>query len=182
MKFTIKHRLNASVIFEIETDSMRLAVEAAVKSGADLGGAYLRGAYLGGADLRGVKDVICAGLPREYWFHGWHKEGVLMIRGGCHDFTIEEARKYWSNKSDRQEIMLALDYIERIAIHLVNERGFTVSHAVATAVNTSKKWCATGEVHQWPGVQTINMGSRAEACAAVAQWEKMKASARAKRS
>jgi hypothetical protein len=70
------------------------------------------------------------------------------------------------------------DYIERIAKHLV-AKGWPVGRAVATAVNTSKKWCATGEVHQWPGTQRINMGSRAEACAAVAHWEKMKAAARA---
>jgi hypothetical protein len=72
------------------------------------------------------------------------------------------------------------DYIERIAVHLV-AKGWPVSRAVATAVNTAKKWCATGEVHQWPGVQVINLGSRAQACAAVARWEAMKASARAKR-
>ena len=72
-------------------------------------------------------------------------------------------------------------YIERIAIHLVNERGFTVGHAVATAVNAAKHWCATGDVKQWPGFQNINPGSRAEACAAVAEWEAKKAAARAKR-
>lgn len=72
-------------------------------------------------------------------------------------------------------------YIERIAIHLVNERGMSVGHAVATAVNAAKHWCRTGDVKQWPGFQNINPGSRAEACAAVARWEQMKASARAKR-
>lgn len=72
-------------------------------------------------------------------------------------------------------------YIERIAIHLVNERGFTVSHAIATAVNAAKTWCRTGDVKQWAGFQNINAGSRAQACAAVARWEAMKASARAKR-
>lgn len=73
------------------------------------------------------------------------------------------------------------DFIARIAVHLVNERGFTVSRAVATAVSTCKRWCATGEVHQWQGVQIINSGSRAQACAAAAEWERMRASARAKR-
>ena len=29
-------------------------------------------------------------------------------------------------------------YIERIALHLVHERGFTVSHAVATAARARK--------------------------------------------
>lgn len=73
------------------------------------------------------------------------------------------------------------EYVERIAVHLVNERGFTVSHAVATAINAAKTWCRTGDVKQWPGFQNINAGSRAQACAAVAEWNRMKASARAKR-
>jgi hypothetical protein len=68
------------------------------------------------------------------------------------------------------------DYIERIALHLV-AKGWDRSRAIATAVNAAKKWCATGEVYQWPGVQIINMGSRAEACAAVAEWEAKKAAA-----
>ena len=55
MKIQIQHRFNASVLFEIETNNMRLAIEAAVKSGADLGGADLGGADLGGADLGGAK-------------------------------------------------------------------------------------------------------------------------------
>ena len=54
MKFEIKHRFTGTVLFALETDSMRLCVEAAVKSGADLRGAYLRGAYLSDADLRGA--------------------------------------------------------------------------------------------------------------------------------
>lgn len=69
-------------------------------------------------------------------------------------------------------------YIERIAIHLVR-KGFSHQRAIATAILTAKRWCATGEVHQWPGIQRINMGSRAQACAAVARWEQMKAAARA---
>ncbi len=52
MKFEIKNRFSGSVIFAIETASMRLAVEAAVKSGA-----YLSGADLRGADLSGVPKI-----------------------------------------------------------------------------------------------------------------------------
>ena len=54
MKFQIKHRVSGSVLFELETECLRLCVEAAVKSGAHLGGADLGGAYLGGAHLRGA--------------------------------------------------------------------------------------------------------------------------------
>lgn len=68
-------------------------------------------------------------------------------------------------------------YIERIALHLVNEKGMTVSHGIAAAVNAAKRMCATGDLN-FPGLQNVNAGSRAEACAAVARWEAMKASAR----
>lgn len=65
-------------------------------------------------------------------------------------------------------------YIKRIAKHL-KSKGMAESHAIATAVNVVKKMCATGDVN-WPGKQDVNAGSRAEACAAVARWEAMKAS------
>ena len=54
MKFEIKCRHNAHVIFSLETESLRLCLEAAVKGDADLGDADLRGADLGDADLRGA--------------------------------------------------------------------------------------------------------------------------------
>lgn len=70
-------------------------------------------------------------------------------------------------------------YIERIALHLV-AKGMSHSHAIATAINAAKKMCSTGDVN-WPGLQHVNMGSRGEACAAVAEWEALKAKARASR-
>jgi hypothetical protein len=54
MKFEIESRFNSSVLFSIETETLKLAVELAVKSGAYLGGAYLGGAYLEGAYLEGA--------------------------------------------------------------------------------------------------------------------------------
>jgi hypothetical protein len=71
-------------------------------------------------------------------------------------------------------------YIERIAIHLNGEKGMDISRAIATAVNAAKKMCRTGDLN-WPSIQHVNPGSRAEACAAVARWEAMKASAAGKR-
>ena len=52
MKFEIKNRFTGSVIFSLETESLRLCVEAAYKSGVDLRGANLRDADLRDADLR----------------------------------------------------------------------------------------------------------------------------------
>lgn len=70
-------------------------------------------------------------------------------------------------------------YIERIAVHL-KAKGMPTSQAIATAVTAAKRMCATGDLN-WPGLQNVNPGSRAEACAAVARWNAMKAAARAKK-
>ena len=50
--FDIKHRFSGEVLFKLETESLKLCVEAAVKGRADLRDANLRGADLCGADLR----------------------------------------------------------------------------------------------------------------------------------
>jgi len=67
------------------------------------------------------------------------------------------------------------EYIKRIEKHL-EKKGMTESHAIATAVNVVKKMCATGDLN-FPGAQEVNAGSRAEACKAVADWERKKAQA-----
>ena len=73
MRFEIKSRFSGAVLFAAETESMRLAVELAVKAGADLAGAdladaklagaHLAGAYLAGAHLAGahLADANLAG-------------------------------------------------------------------------------------------------------------------------
>jgi uncharacterized protein YjbI with pentapeptide repeats len=52
--YEIKNRFTAEVIFSLETGSLKLCVEAAVKLKIDLRGADLRGAILRDADLRGA--------------------------------------------------------------------------------------------------------------------------------
>jgi hypothetical protein len=68
-------------------------------------------------------------------------------------------------------------YIKRIAKH-VRASGKSESQAIAIAVNAAKKMCATGDVN-FPGKQSVNAGSRAEACKAVAEWEAKKKAAKA---
>lgn len=58
-------------------------------------------------------------------------------------------------------------FIEDIAVDLHEERGMTISRAIATAVSKCKVWCATSKD---PKV-------KAKACTAIAEWEKKKASA-----
>ena len=48
--FEIKHRNTGTILFTMETSSLKLCVDAAVKTGADLRGADLRGADLGDTD------------------------------------------------------------------------------------------------------------------------------------
>lgn len=78
MKFEIKSRSSGAVLFSIETDSWKLAVEAAVKAGANLSRANLSGADLYGADLYGAKnaDLVVAQtliVPADGPIHGWKK-------------------------------------------------------------------------------------------------------------
>ena len=61
MKFEIKSRFNESVLFSLETESLKLCVEAAIKSRANLSGANLYDADLSGADLSGA-DLYGANL------------------------------------------------------------------------------------------------------------------------
>ena len=63
MKFEIKSWLNGNLLFSVETESLKLALELAVKKGAylkgaDLTGADLKGADLKGADLKGAKGIV----------------------------------------------------------------------------------------------------------------------------
>ncbi len=61
MKIEIKSRWNGSVLFSFETDKIKLALESAVKQGANLKCANLKCANLEGADLEGA-DLKCADL------------------------------------------------------------------------------------------------------------------------
>ena len=94
---------------------------------ADLASANLNGADLGGADLGGA-DLIDGGLRSDgYRFVGWkNAAGVLMLRAGCRDFTLPEARLHWlSTRGDTplgRESLEIVDHIERLAAI----RGWTV--------------------------------------------------------
>jgi hypothetical protein len=83
----------------------------------------------------------------------------------------------WSPKKNWVEIMGGLPpYIRRIAKQLLYRQGMTRQRAIATAINTVKKWCAAGQNESRIKVKA---DVRAQACAAVAQWEAKKAGAKA---
>ena len=52
MKFEINNRFSGEIIFSLETENIKLCLEAAVKSNTNLRGANLRGANLRDANLR----------------------------------------------------------------------------------------------------------------------------------
>ena len=74
MKFEIKSYRGNTVLFSVETETLRSAVEAGIKSGADLRGADLHGADLRYADLHGV-DLGGTDLRYAY-LHGANLHGA----------------------------------------------------------------------------------------------------------
>ena len=100
MKFEIKSRWTGSVLFSVETETLKLAVELGVQSGADLRGADLRVADLGGANLYGadlygvdlrVADLRDSKFPIQILGHRHFlqttADGKLQI--GCHTHTLD---------------------------------------------------------------------------------------------
>lgn len=83
---------------------------------------------------------------------------------------VPESMRHGALTAAGRKVLHLPPYIKRIEKHLV-KKGMTKSHAIATAVNAAKKMCSTGDLN-FPGSQQVNPGSRAEACAAVAQWKK----------
>lgn len=89
--------------------------------------------------------------------------------------AVELSDLNWSPRKNWVEKKGGLPpYVVRIAKHLI-AKGFSRSHAIATAINVVKKMKRTGDLN-WPGRQRVNAGSRGQAIGAVARWEAMKAS------
>jgi hypothetical protein len=70
-------------------------------------------------------------------------------------------------------------YIDRIARHLHYDRGMSISHAIATAVNTVKRWARKGSVVKYndPNNKHVTTITAAQAARDVAEWEAKKARA-----
>ena len=100
MLFEITHKQDRSVLFSLETESIKLCVEAAARSGTNLGGTNLGGANLGGANLGGAKildDVIITKAPIQISGFEWPVtiwDRHMQI--GCEFHSHEE----WQNFSE----------------------------------------------------------------------------------
>ena len=64
----IKSRFSGKVIFSVEAESLKIAVELAVKSGANLSGAYLSRANLYGANLYGANLAVKTPPINDHYF------------------------------------------------------------------------------------------------------------------
>ena len=98
MKFEIKSRWTGSVLFSVETETLKLAVELGVQSGADLRGVNLRDADLGDADLYGA-DLGDSKFPIQILGHRHFlqttADGKLQI--GCHTHTLD----WWIKNAEK---------------------------------------------------------------------------------
>ena len=95
MLFEITHKQDRSVLFSLETESIKLCVEAAARSGTNLGGTNLGGANLGGAKI--LDDVIITKAPIQISGFEWPVtiwDRHMQI--GCEFHSHEE----WQNFSE----------------------------------------------------------------------------------
>lgn len=127
------------------------------------------------AQFRAEVNEITGPLTEEGW---WEiaAETLLAVEAD-HPWFDAELTHYGDFSDDEPEVLTAAGrkklhlprYIKRIAKHL-KKKGMEAGHAIASAVNAAKKMCSTGDLN-FPGLQQVNPGSKAEACAAVAQWK-----------
>ena len=100
MKYQILNRYDSHVQFELECESLKDAVVAAVKGGADLYGANLRGANLRGANLG---EKIGKLKANGYFFAGYlgsrndvlmafHSDKGVFVRAGCFTGSLDDFR------------------------------------------------------------------------------------------
>jgi len=128
MKWQIKHRYNKTILFEMEAEFFRQAVEEAVKTGADLSGADLSGVNLSGtnlyranlyranlsdADLYGV-NLYRANLYRANLsganlsgadLSGVNLSGANLYRANLSGANLSGANLYRANLSDTKNLV-----------------------------------------------------------------------------
>ena len=119
MLIEIKNRLSGNVLFKIETEKLKLAVEDAVKSRAKLSGADLSGADLYGA--KGIKDILQIGpigSRKSYLMAIKNDKDEVEICAGCWSGSIEDFKaKVKEVHGDNQ---FGKDY--ELAIKLIESR------------------------------------------------------------
>ena len=134
MKFEIKSRFSGAVLFSLETDSLKLCVEAAVKSRANLYGANLYSADLSRANLYGAdgKKLTLVGY-RPYFAIGpigsrndllqaFLTDAGVYVKAGCFFDTLDAfeaavAKTHGTNSNHAEEYHAAIGLIQWHAHH-----------------------------------------------------------------
>ena len=134
MKFEITSRLTGAVQFTAEIEcaddaprsvKIGLAVEWAIKFGANLSDANLSRANLSRANLSGANGIvdrlIDGGLRSDgYRFLLTRTEpGAWRVKAGCRNFTVEEALSHWAATRAGtplgEETFALIDHMTRLA-------------------------------------------------------------------
>jgi hypothetical protein len=130
MKVEIKNRWNGEVLYSGEHASLKEAVEAAVKAGANLAGANLRGANLGGAKVgqdgdeatlvgsRPVMQIGPIGSRNDWLLVFWCGDAGVRISAGCQRQITESyflERLADAHGEGEQANIHAQHYIEALA-------------------------------------------------------------------
>ena len=142
MKFEIKNRWNSELIFSIEADNWKIAIELAIKSSADLCSADLRYVDLSSADLRSANlssanlssanlrsadlryaktdkrylQIGCIGSRKDMFIYCFDDDIVWC---GCWKGTLKEfeervKRTHKDNKQFLKEYVGAIKYIRSL--------------------------------------------------------------------
>ena len=71
--------------------------------GADFSGANLNGADLSRASLQDTKGIISVSGAVSFLYDrfAYKYDGVIYIKSGCRNFTIEEARDHWNPETSK---------------------------------------------------------------------------------
>lgn len=108
MIFKIKNRFTGHVLFSLETESLKLCVEAAVNDGANLRGAKLIGD-------RPIIQIFPIGLRSDF-LTAFITDRGLLLHTGCFFGTVDKFKTALKNthgdNAHAQEYLAALSLIE----------------------------------------------------------------------
>ena len=121
-------------------------------------------------ELKAVREVL----------NGYYGIKISKPRGGFAADAVQMGSLDRSPKSNWVEEQGGLpEYIGEIA-EALNKKGMSVSHSIATAVNTVKRWARGGSAAKGQK-GSVSKVTQAKAVAALAQWNAKRAAARASR-
>lgn len=72
----------------------------------------LLGAGFYQASIRSAKCLVDAGYPNGWRAVGWRARRGIWVRVGCRTKALAAAKRYWTGKPNRREVVEALKFIE----------------------------------------------------------------------